>query len=933
MNAERWRQVEQLYHSALEREPGRRGAFLAEACQGDEELRREVESLLAQDGSTLDRPAVDLLGDPTRTQLTPGTQLGPYRIEGSLGVGGQAEVYRGLDTRLDRKVAIKISAQQFSGRFEREARAISALNHPHICTLYDVGPNYLVMELVEGETLAARLRKGPLHMELVLRYGAEIADALAVAHSLGIIHRDLKPANIMVTKSGVKVLDFGLAKMVQPIGESAKPAETLTASQAIMGTLAYMAPEQLAGKECDARSDIFSLGLVLYETAMGKRAFPGDSRAALIAEVMRCEPAPLESVPDKFAHVVQRCLAKDPESRWQTARDLKAELEWAAAGDFLAPRTVLPRRAFFPWIAGAAVAGAGGAGLAAWAWGGKNSPAQPGAVRFRLAPPEGAWLARVFTEQSLALSPVGRSVAMVANGERGSMVWIQRLDSLTASILQGTEGATTVFWSPNGEFIGFWAGGKLKKIPAEGGTPLPICDIYPVQSATWNRDGIIVATHALSASSTISVKSGTISPGKRLWWPRFLPGGKHLLDVKPDPKIGGLRAYVAELSTGRETELMPTDTKVTFTPDLPGSSQGHLLFGRSSTLLALRFDMDRLRVAGEPEPVAKDVPFLSPKGWSEFDTSPDGVLIYSTGSQEAQLTWLDRGGRELAAVGDPKDFFGSLRLSPDGKKLAADVLDFSNGGTDIWVYDLSQAQATAERVTFEPGGEFSPVWSPEGARIVFGSGGDGPVKLRVKAVSDRGSGEGFPANVFQLPSDWSSDGHWIFYQTNGGEANGEIWLASVADRKVMPLVQTAFDSSFPALSPNQAHLAFSANDTGRSEIYVQGFQEGDSPKLVGERRRLSRNGGNGPRWRRDGKELFFLSPDRQIMAVAVQQGTEIEFGPPAALFHLPTSYRSLAPVTVGYEVSRDGQKFLVPVRKAVGAPLQVVVNWQAELKA
>jgi len=716
MSPQRFQQVEELYHSALDREPGERGAFLAQACGGDAELRREVESLLAQDGSgasprgLLGRPAMEqvtasLPAAETVTQLTLGMLLGPYKIEAPLGAGGMGLVYRGRDTRLGRAVAIKLVNQQFSERFEREARAISALNHPHICTLYDVGPNYLVMELVEGETLAARIKKGALAIGEVLRYAAQIADALVAAHAQGITHRDLKPANIMVTKSGVKVLDFGLAKIAPSPNTAA--GVTLTATQAVMGTLAYMAPEQLEGKECDARSDIFSLGLVVCEMATGKRVYQGENYAALVQEVQRCELAGLPAASQKLEHAIKRCVAKDPEDRWQTARDLKAELEWAASGDLAVPPPLIARRALFPWIAGTAVAAAGGAGLVAWAWRSKSSSAPTREIRFRLAPPEGARLARQFTQQSLALSPVGDRVAMIATGERGSMIWVQRLDSLTASPLQGTEGATIVFWSPDGQFIGFWAAGKLKKIPAEGGTPLPICDLPAVGSATWSQDGIIVA-ETQGTSSNISVASGTISPGRTLRWAQFLPGGKQLLYVKRDPKIESNRAYVAELSTGRETGLMPTDTKVTFTPDQPASSHGNLLFGRGATLLALRFDIDALRVSGEPVPVAKDVPFFTTNGWSEFDTSPDGVLIYSTGSQEAQLTWLDRGGRELRAVGEPKDFFGNFRLSPDGKKLAADVFDFSKGSTDIWAYNLSQA--TAERVTSEPGGVYSPVW-------------------------------------------------------------------------------------------------------------------------------------------------------------------------------------------------------------------------------
>jgi hypothetical protein len=523
---------------------------------------------------------------------------------------------------------------------------------------------------------------------------------------------------------------------------------------------------------------------------------------------------------------------------------------------------------------------------------------------------------------------------MIATNERGSMIWVQRLDSLTASPLPGTEGAYTVFWSPDGQFIGFWSDGKIRKIPADGGTPLAICDIPIVPSAAWSRDGIIIAR-----SSSITAQSGTVSllsPAKPLVWPKFLPDGKHVLHLGPaDPTTGGRRAYVADVSTGRETELMPTDTHVIFVPDQVGSGagSGYLLFGRSASLLAMRFDADRLRVTGEPMPVAKEVPFSKPSAWSEFDASADGILIYSTGSQKAQLTWVDRAGHELGVVGDPQDYWGNFRLSPDGKRLAADVFDFSNGSIDIWAYDLSQA--TAERITFGPAMGNFPIWSPDGTRMAFQStqGAPGP-RLRVKAVSDRGSGEGFATSeTIQLATDWSSDGRWIFYQTSATQVNSEIWLASPADRKTMPLLQTRFDNVSPALSPNREYLAFCADDTGRHEIYVQRFQGGDQPKLTGERRRVSRNGGYFPRWRRDGKELFFISPDRHLMAAAVKLGTGIEIGPPAALFPVPTSFRFLASaVAPGYEVSLDGQMFLMPIRKAASPPLQVVVNWQAELK-
>jgi predicted Ser/Thr protein kinase len=861
--------------------------------------------------------------------LSAQTRLGPYEILALIGAGGMGEVYKARDERLDRIVAVKVSNEKFSERFGREARAVAALNHPHICTLYDVGPNYLVMEYIDGQPL-----KGPLPLDQALKFGSQICDALNAAHHKGITHRDLKPANTLLTKSGVKLLDFGLAKMECPVASEETVTAALTGKGYILGTLQYMSPEQLQGRDADARSDIFSFGLVLYEMLTGKRAFEGSTPASVIGAILEREaPSVADVAPAALDRTLRRCLEKDPENRWQSARDLKAELEWIAAGDFAEP-TAVPRRALLPWIAGAAVAGAaGGVGVAAFAWRDKSAQAPARAIRFQLAPLEGVWRDRGVIRQTLALSPVGGRVAMIATSERRSMIWVQRLDSLTATPLPGTEGAYSVFWSPDGQFIGFWANGKIKKIPADGGTPLAICDFPTMNYGSWSRDGVIIAR-----SSRISVQSGEvrpISPVKSLTWPKFLPDGKHALHFSRDPKSDVGRAYVADLSTGRETELMPTDTQVIFVPDQVGSGagSGYVLYGRSGSLLALRFDADRLRMTGEPVPVAKEVPYLRASAWSEFDASADGILIYSTGSQKAQLTWLDRTGHELGAEGEPQDYWGSFRLSPDGKRLAADIFDFSGGNIGIWAYDLSQA--TSERITFGPASSTSPIWSPDGTRIAFNSSENAPgPRLRVKAVSDHGSGESFsPSDSVQITTDWSSDGRWIFYQTSVSQVNSEIWLASATDHKIMPLLQTRFDCVSPALSPNREYLAFCANDTGRHEIYVQRFQEGDPPKLIGDRRRVSRNGGTSPLWRRDGKELFFLSPDRHLMAVTVKPGTEIEIGPPATLFQLPTSFTFRAnEIWPGYEPSLDGQKFLVPVRKAASPPLQVVVNWQAELK-
>jgi len=535
---------------------------------------------------------------------------------------------------------------------------------------------------------------------------------LDAAHRQGIIHRDLKPGNILVTKSGVKLLDFGLAKRSGD-KEGAVVEHTmtmaLTGQGQILGTLQYMSPEQLHGQETGPCSDIFSFGLVLYEMLTGKRAFDGSSPASVIAAILeRPAPSVADVAPPALDRTLRRCLEKDPDNRWQSVRDLKAELEWIAASDSAEPAAI-PRRALLPWIAGAVAGAVGGAGVATFAWRARSSATPTRAIRFQLAPLEGAWRERPAIRQSLALSPVGGRVAMIATNERGSMIWAQRLDSLTASPLQGTEGAASLFWSPDGQFIGFWADGKIKKIPADGGTPLAICEFPPVAYATWSRDGIIIT--GAPSSSRISVQSGAVSlvsPPMSFRWPKFLPDGKHVLHVLSDPKSGGGRTHVADLSTGRQSELMATDTQVVFVPDHVerGAGSGYLLFGRGASLLALRFDADRLRVLGEPVPVAKEVPFLKATMWSEFDASADGILIYSTGSQKAQPTLLDRNGRELGAAGDPQDYWGNFRLSPDGKRLAADVFESGNGNIDIWGYDLSQATAETDNLWARSIGHF-----------------------------------------------------------------------------------------------------------------------------------------------------------------------------------------------------------------------------------
>lgn len=517
---------------------------------------------------------------------------------------------------------------------------------------------------------------------------------------------------------------------------------------------------------------------------------------------------------------------------------------------------------------------------------------------------------------------------MILSNEKGAMIYVQRLDSVSPTALRGTEGADIVFWSPDGKDIGFWAEGRLKKIPADGGTALPICDLPSPWSATWNNSGVILASSPRVSSWIVTVKSGTVRPWKFVFWPKFLPDGRHVLYVNNDPKLGGFRCCVEDYVSGRITELMPTNTYVLFVPDQDGREEGHLLFCRSGTLLAQRFDARQVVISGEPAPVAQQVGFFSPTAGSAFDASADGVLIYASGSLKMRLNWVDRRGAELGTITDAVEFRSGLRLSPDNTKVAYDVADLSQGSTDIWVTDLRKG--TTERETFEPGVEASAVWSPDSTRLAYGSAQASPPQLRMKTVGDQGSGEAFPPGPFQLPTDWSRDGRWIFYQTSGDDVNAQMWVASVSDRNLTPLLQTPFNNSFPTLSPNNEYLAFAANDTGRSEIYVQRFEGSNQPKLTGPRKRVSHEGGIMPRWRPDGKELFFVSRNRELMATEVRAG--IEFGTPVLLFMLR---KAIGPLSLGYEsydVSARGDRFLVPKLAASIEPLYVVANWQQALQ-
>jgi eukaryotic-like serine/threonine-protein kinase len=899
-----------------------------------------------------------------------GTSLGPYLIVAKVGEGGMGEVYRARDTRLGRDVAIKVLPVEVAAdperraRFEREARAVAALDHPHICAIYDVGDaggtHYLVMPLLDGQTLAARLEKGPLPLAQALTIAGQIADALDKAHRQGIVHRDLKPANVMLTKAGAgsigspqaKLLDFGLAKLRAPGGPvtlsaagTAATAATGTAEGTILGTLHYMAPEQVEGKEADTRSDIWALGAVIYEMVTGVRPFSGDSAASVVGSILKDQPVRLLErqplTPIALDRFVATCLEKGPDDRWQSVRDLARELQWIARGE--APRLRATggwsRRMTAAATIVAALAGAIAATGVTWSM---RQPAQARRTsppRFLIYPEHGSTLvlapATTPTPQ-VAVSPNGAFVAFVATDQGRPMIWFRALDEFRSRVLPGTEGAIAPFWSFDSDAIGFVAKGELKTVRvADGVAAVRAATSRDSRGATWGADGTIVAAMTSSGFLSLNSPQGTTTPltvvdraarDVNHRWPWLLEDGRHLVYAvrSGDPARRGI--VLAAIGDKDGTRLVDTDWN-------GAVADNRLLYIRGKALVAQPLDLANRRVSGEPAVLVDSVGGSS-TGYAAFGVSRTGVLAYAEPLRmDGDIAWAGRDGGRIGAPVAPLAGYVSLALSPDDQRLAHARVDPETNTPDIWIQDLSRG--ITQRLTSNRMTDSNPFWSADGSRIVFRSNRDGINRIFTRGVADTRDEAailneatlGDTSNL--VVSDYSRDEKYLVLTNTGLATSFDVWLVETgASPRVRPLVQTEYDEYHGTLSPNGRWLAYVSTETGTPQVFMQTFPD------AALRYQVSSRGGAEPQWRADGRELFFVAPDGQMMATPVTMDPAFMLGTPVPLFRTRFPAPS-GPYRRQYAVSKDGQRFLMVSAPESVPPtaIHVVLDWRALLAA
>lgn len=896
--------------------------------------------------------------------LTSGTKLGPYEIQSPLGEGGMGEVYRAKDTRLDRTVAVKILSSrlienpEIKQRFEREARAISALNHPNICQLYDIGSqdgtDFLVMEFLEGETLADRLRKGAVPVGEALKIGIAVADALAFAHRHGIVHRDLKPSNVMLTPGGAKLMDFGLAKPLSapaagvssvapsftaaPTMSGPSPLSPLTTAGSVIGTIQYMSPEQIEGKEADPRSDIFAMGAVLYEMVVGKRPFAGKSQISLASAILESDPEPIRvtrpQIPPTYEHVVATCLQKNPEDRFQNAQDLRLQLQWIAAEKppstippdaTAAAASLRPRRT--TWVL------TGLSLLVLGAIGGiflrPTSPAPP-AIRTVINSPDKTTfnLAGDFAGPPV-LSPDGTSIVFASTGPDGkSSLWVRAMNSLDARSLADTDGAYFPFWSQDSRSVGFFSSGKLKTIEVTGGVAQEICDAPYGRGGAWGAGGVIVFSPNPSASlmrvnasggspALVTTIDTSLHTSHR--WPFFLPDGKHFIytAINHEPgKAVNNTVYYASLDGKDNRALFRTQSNAVY-------ADGFLLFARGEQLMAQPFDPAKGTLSGEPHTLTKNV-MNDPSTWHmDASASDSGLLVYgSGGSSDWQLIWMDRDGKHESVAADKLTNLQSVAISPQGDRIAMGI---DTGENDIWVLDIARGVRT--RLTFGPIANAYPVWSPDGQWIAYSSPRNGQTHIFRKRSDGSGAEEllltGTSGSALDAlrPTSWSHDGKELFYSRLRDAPNSEIWALPLEGERKPHVVLP--QGAYGRISPDGHWLAYTSMESGLPEVYIEAYGGGQGKWQVS-------NGGQQPQWSTDGKQLYYMDLTFDVFSVPVKEnGGALQFGAPQML--IGTTNWS-APQAF-YDVSPDGKKFLLNrIVQQVAQSVTVVTNFSSEMK-
>lgn len=894
-----------------------------------------------------------------------GTQVGRYRIVSLLGSGGMGAVYDAFDPSLKRHVALKVLPAEFVSdtgrlnRFIQEAQAASALNHPHLISIYEIGSetdsstdfHFIAMEKVEGVTLRQKLASGALPVARAVEITLQISEAISAAHSAGVVHRDLKPENVMISIAGyVKVLDFGLAKlrMHQAVGENVATEIKLTESGLILGTVGYISPEQALGKQADHRSDIFSIGCILYETVCGRRAFRAGSSVETLHRIIHDDPEPLRrdsvAVPSELNRIVRKALAKDPEQRYQTAKDLVIDLrsflsevhpstnssssQSAASGPHLSdasPLVPLPQRSRLIMLVIIASLILVGAAIAAGVFMRRAARTDVApTTRFEISPPEGATLYPF--SGPVAISPNGRMIAFFAHTEGRYVLWIRDLDSLDARrITTAGQGGSFPFWSPDSRSIGYVANGRMKVVDVGGGPSRTICETSPFAMGTWSKDGEIVFGGRGTPLFRVTARGGTPEQLTKLddrrhevshMWPHFLPDGRRFLYLSQGAGDDVSGIYLGSLDSKTVTRLISADSSAIYAPP------GFVLFVDEGKLVAVPFDSERGRVEGTPHVIANDVAGFRGTTGSLFSASENGLLVYATAAKaKTKLKWLSRTGQELSEIAEAGDCI-HVALAPDGRRFAMEKIDPVTGNGAIWIHDVSRN--VTSRLTSSAVWSWEPAWSAKGTDVFYATFGSGGMGI-YQSGADAAGGERLliGANALTHPTDQSADGSHFLFVRLGTSTNQDLWVASSNDLgHAKPFLNSDADEIQGQFSPDGRWVAYSSNESGRLEVYLRQFPDGSRKWQV------SSGGGNAPRWSHDGKELFFISSDENLMSVPVTGGTDFEIAAPRTLFQLNVRHYF---ERYGYDVSPDGRFLANTTVASQPSKIVVVSNWAAEL--